>query len=467
MFNLRDISIRNKLILLLVFTSVLVLGIFFTVFIITDIRSYKQRKVDSMISLAQVVASNSASTLQFQDQETASNILLGLHNGDPEIVQASILDSNGNIFAGYIKPGAGKLEDPATALKNKQSVFSNDKLLIGYNIINENKKIGKVFMTVELSELKQIIQSKYKVGLVLLMMALGFSFLIAIILQSYISKRILFLANTMKEASKTGDYNKYITDKGKDEISTLVNVFNNLMLQVRENQRRKDEFISIASHELRTPLTSIKGYLQLLNEIEEKNPNKQFVQKSLDNAGKLEKLIKDLLDVSKIQSGQLELNLKEFNIDQLLDETIAAFQMVSSSHQIIRIDDLNNEVISADRQRIEQVVANLLSNAIKYSPGENKIIVYSKKTETELIIKIRDFGMGIPEDELSNIFQRFYRTKNVSITITGFGLGLYICKDIIKRHNGKIWVETEDKGSAFYFSLPLKRKAVLQKAEQL
>ena len=92
---------------------------------------------------------------------------------------------------------------------------------------------------------------------------------------------------------------------------------------------------------------------------------------------------------------------------------------------------------------------------LKYSPGEKKVIVYSEKTDEEIIIKIKDFGMGVPKAEQEYIFERFYRTKDVPVTITGFGLGLYICRDIIERHDGKIWVETEEKGSAFYFSLPL------------
>jgi signal transduction histidine kinase len=176
-------------------------------------------------------------------------------------------------------------------------------------------------------------------------------------------------------------------------------------------------------------------------------------------------LIRDLLDVSKIQSGHLELNMKEFNMDHLLDETISAIQMVSGTHEIIWENSFNNESISADRQRIEQVLTNLLSNAIKYSPGERKVIVYSKRTESELIIKVRDFGIGVPEEERSNIFERFYRTKDLSMTITGFGLGLYICRDIVTRHNGKIWMEPEEKGSAFYFSLPLKRTATILQYE--
>jgi signal transduction histidine kinase len=438
-----------------VFTSVLVLSIFFGVFVITDVRSYKQRKVDAMISLAHVIGTNSISTIRFQDNETAKAILSELQNVAPEIVHALIKDKNGDFFAGYQKPGADSLHIPP-ALKGREFVFSAQQLFVSNDIVDHNELLGKVILEVELSELTQIKNSKYKIAVLLLFVALLVSFLIAVALQAYISKRLLHLVNTMKEVSETGDYSKSITDDGRDEISTLISVFNNLMQQVKENQQRKNEFIGIASHELKTPLTSIKGYMELIHEMDDKQPNKQFVQKALENVHKLERLIKDLLDVSKIQSGQLELNVQEFNIDTLIDETIGSIQMVSKTHVITREDNFKNLMISADRQRIEQVLVNLLSNAIKYSPGEKKVIVYSKKTETEMIIKIRDFGIGVPKEEQSNIFERFYRSKDNSIHISGFGLGLYICRDIIKRHHGKIGIESEGKGSVFYFSLPLK-----------
>ncbi|HEX4373315.1 MAG TPA: HAMP domain-containing sensor histidine kinase, partial [Puia sp.] len=144
-----------------------------------------------------------------------------------------------------------------------------------------------------------------------------------------------------------------------------------------------------------------------------------------------------------------------FDMDAFLDETIASFQMISKSHFIIKGSGPVHAKVMADKQRIEQVLFNLLSNAVKYSPGEKKVIVSSTKTDGELVIKIRDFGIGVLKEEQLNIFERFYRSKDTSIHISGFGLGLYICMDIIKRHGGKMWVESEKKGSSFYFSLPL------------
>lgn len=463
MLNLRDISIKNKLILMQVFTSLVVLSIVFGVFIFTDINSYKERKMSSMLSLAQVIGTNSISTLQFDDPDAAKQMLQELHNVSPEIVQASIVSNNGEIFAHYSKTGPDSFT-VTDILKQKKFLFSGHHLFVSSPIINNKQVIGKVYLDVELSELQQIKGFKLELAAILLVLALLFSFLIALGIQSYISNRLLKLVSTMKKVSKTGEYEKLLTDEGKDEIAILIQVFNKLMLQIKENQQKKDEFIGIASHELKTPLTTLKGYIEMLDMMEQEPLKKQFVEKATSNVRKLERLIKDLLDVSKIQSGQLQLEMKEFNINELLTETVNAVQMVSN-HKIIRQDKLKDEMIYGDRQRIEQVLLNILSNATKYSPGENTVIIDSEKTDKELLIKIRDFGIGVTRDEQLNIFERFYRSKGTSVHISGFGLGLYICRDIIRRHHGKIWVEPAEKGSVFIFSLPLKHSLTTQQPE--
>jgi len=437
-----------------VVTSLIVLALFFVVFIISDIRSYKQRKVNDMIGLAQVLGTNTTSALQFQDNEAATKILHESNGVIPAVEHAVVFDKAGNVFASYAKKNSADSFHVPGQLKKNQYLFTGKHLFVTSDIINENEKIGEIVIETDFSELKQINATKFRIAAFLLLVAVGFSFLVALLLQSYISKRLLYLVSSMKEVGRSGDYTKPIEEGGKDEIGTLSKAFNNLMQRVNENQQRKDQFISIASHELKTPLTTIKGYLELLDRRDGLQPDKQFVQKALKNANKLDNLIKDLLDVSKIQSGQLKLNMQEFSLDHLLDETITATQLVHPNHEIVREGNFGDQTVCADRLRIEQVLNNLLSNAIKYSPDGKKVIVYALKTQDELIIKVRDFGIGIPEAERTNIFERFYRTKDMPVNISGFGLGLYISRDIVKRHNGNIWVEPEEKGTAFYFSLP-------------
>jgi signal transduction histidine kinase len=454
-FRLQDISIRSKLVLMQVFTSVVVIGIVFGVFIFTDIRSYKQRKVNSVLSLTQVIGTNTVSTIRFQDQDAARDILQELQNVSPEIVNAAILDNDGKIFAAYSRNPSTHFSSPPD-MHGEKAIFEGRSLMVLNNIVDGNATIGKVFLEVDLSELQQTKRFKYELSVLLLAMALIVSFLIAVVVQRYIARRLLKLVKKMKLVGMTGNYDIPLSDDGSDEISVLNDAFHKLMQQIKENLQRKDEFIGIASHELKTPLTSIKGYLDLLYMMESQEPKKQFAGKALENVNKLEKLVKDLLDVSKIQSGQLELNISAFDINALLKETIASVQMIYPSHHIVYSDNCHGDEVYADRQRIEQVLLNLISNAIKYSPEECKILIETRKHDNWCVIKIRDYGMGIPEEERKTIFERFYRSKNISVHISGFGLGLYICKDIIRRHKGHIWVEPQEKGSAFYFSLPLK-----------
>ncbi len=221
---------------------------------------------------------------------------------------------------------------------------------------------------------------------------------------------------------------------------------------------KKDEFIGIASHELKTPLTSIKAYIQLL--LRNKNLTEDpvcytYLEKTDSYINKLNTLIADLLDVSKIQAGKLQFNMSEFNFDDLARESVEAMQYITDTHKII-LEGHSNAMVMGDKQRLEQVFFNFISNAIKYSPKGEKVIIRIEKLKNDVQVEIQDFGIGISKSNVDKLFSRFYRAEGLSPTFTGLGIGLFIAAEIIKRHNGKFWVEsTEGEGSSFYFRLPL------------
>lgn len=452
MLGIRDISIKNKLVLMQVFTSVMVLGLCFAAFVITDVKGYKERKVNSTISIAQVIGSNSISALQFYDNDAAAKNLIDLQRVEHDVINAAILDKEGKIFAHYTKAGNANYNFPPVLRDSYE--FSQGFLFVFKTIRNEKEIMGTVCLQVELSQLEEIKNQKFKIAATLLIIGVGLAFLIAIINQQYISKPLLYLVKIMRTIRESGNYSQHVNVIGKDEIGTLSVEFNNLMDEVVKSHQKKDEFIGIASHELKTPLTSVKLYLEMLNKNEQEETKRSFIQKARTGVNKLQSLILDLLDVSKIESGQLQLDMKEFNLDELIDECIRDAQN-TSRHTIIREGKPANRFIFADRDRLEQVIINLISNGIKYSSEGKSIIVKTITQGSELIVSIRDFGIGIPESEHKKIFERFYRAKDNNTVISGFGLGLYICSQIIKRHNGKIWVESEEDGSTFYFKLPL------------
>lgn len=232
-------------------------------------------------------------------------------------------------------------------------------------------------------------------------------------------------------------------------------------MKQRKAIEQKDEFISIASHELKTPVTSIKGYIQLLGLSFDKEGNADAVallHKADNQVNKLANLINELLDVKKIETGQLEYHQISFDFNELVNEIIEEIEMenVLNGHTIHA--KLNTtSVVYGDRNKIGQVIINLLDNARKYSPPGSPIEVKTESDKKVVKLYISDSGIGIPKEQQSRIFERFFRVKGEKEnTYAGLGLGLYISSEIIRRHNGIIGVESEkDKGSVFYFELPL------------
>jgi PAS domain S-box-containing protein len=229
--------------------------------------------------------------------------------------------------------------------------------------------------------------------------------------------------------------------------------------QIKEQDQQKDLFISMASHELKTPVTSIKGYVQILQTMYAGGKDK-FLKNSLNIVDRqivtLTKLISELLDLSKIKSGNLVLNQENFDLNELIKDKIDEIKHINAAKSI-SFSKKGNPVVYADRDRIGQVLINFLTNAVKYSPDALKIKVKAVIKDNNVIVYVEDSGIGINKADQEKIFQRFYRVEGKNEkTFPGFGIGLFIAAEIIKRHNGKIGVESEPgKGSVFYFSLPV------------
>ncbi len=223
-----------------------------------------------------------------------------------------------------------------------------------------------------------------------------------------------------------------------------------------ELERRKDELISIASHELKTPVTTLKSFTQILQQYLNNNEKAgYYLSKMNGQIDRLTILINDLLDVSKIQAGKLELNKENFLLDELIKDVVDDMQNIADNHEIF-LTNSKNISINADKYRLSQVLINLLSNAIKYSPNSQKIYVNVKKTKKNVTVRIQDFGIGISKKNIPQVFERFFQADNkIRQSFSGLGLGLYISSEIIKRHHGTINVESEKgKGSTFFFHLP-------------
>lgn len=239
----------------------------------------------------------------------------------------------------------------------------------------------------------------------------------------------------------------------------------NVVTDISERQaleQRKDEFISMASHELKTPVTSIKGFTQILHSRFKKRGDEEslrFLNIMNEQLNKLTRLISDLLDISKMQAGKLTFQEDFFDLSLLVQETVENLQAATSTHQL-QLDGLQHVQVFGDKDRLGQVLVNLLTNAIKYSPQADTVIVRVAADSENAIVSVQDFGIGIPKGHQDKIFERFYQvTDPEEKTFPGLGIGLYISSEIVKRHKGRMWVEsTKGEGSIFSFTVPLRER---------
>jgi two-component system CheB/CheR fusion protein len=228
----------------------------------------------------------------------------------------------------------------------------------------------------------------------------------------------------------------------------------------KREMERKDEFIGVASHELKTPLTSLKGYIQLIGTYK-KEPVPPAVNQYAEKAGvalnKLQRLVNDLLDVSKIHAGRLEYALSEVNLTELLATAVENSKHIYPSYQFDNQSNGNFDLnVICNAERLEQVIMNFISNAVKYSQINKEIIVKAEVHKKMVRVSVTDFGIGLSPEQKEKIFERFYRVEDQKFMTGGLGMGLYISTEIINNHKGKIGVESElGKGSTFYFELPL------------
>jgi len=223
-------------------------------------------------------------------------------------------------------------------------------------------------------------------------------------------------------------------------------------------QQRKDEFISVASHELKTPITSLNASVQILQRLIKTDPSSEkvqlFIDKANNNLNKLIHLLDDLLNVTKIQQGQLALNKTMFNLAEMINDCCEHVRMYDNHEMTITGD--KELMVFADYRRLDQVVVNLINNAIKYAPQSKKIDISIGHDDNMVTIAVRDYGIGIHPDKLPHLFDRYYRVDALGHQFSGLGLGLYISAEIVNRHGGKIGVEsTRGEGSEFWFTIPI------------
>lgn len=321
------------------------------------------------------------------------------------------------------------------------------------------------------------------------MMLLGTILIIAGSLGGWImSRNITIPLKQLKNAAANianGDYTLQVESTGKDELAELAASFNIMAMNVRkaqenlerkvqertlelqnavediknekENVKKKDEFISIASHELRTPLTTIKSFFQFTGkELPPESKSMGLINRASRQVKRMENLIDDLLDVSRINTGKMEYRMEVIDFLPFLKDIIDSVQEISPSHRII-IEQSVSARIKADPNRIEQAFINLLNNAIKFSPDADQVLIRCELVAGGICVTIKDYGIGISGQHLDTLFDKFAQAER-DPRFQGLGLGLFISSEIIKRHGGSISVLSQPGlGSEFTIQLPVER----------
>lgn len=295
-----------------------------------------------------------------------------------------------------------------------------------------------------------------------------FTSFIVVIASKYLTKPIMKMASVAEQIS-LGNLEHRIEVRSNDEIGKLANSLNKMIDKLNEDivklkklELIRKQFLGNVSHELRTPIFSLQTAIETLLDgaVDDRSVNREFLEKALNNAKRIDQLLSDLIEISRIESGEMKMNMGYFNLKNFLNECIELSSDEANKNGLSLICIIPDENIFTygDKERLYQVMENLISNAIKYTPSGGNIKVYTKSDSQSVEIFVEDNGIGIPEKHIDRIFERFYRVdEDRSRNVGGTGLGLAIVKHIVEAHNSKVNVKSQV-GHGSVFSFKLKKK---------
>ncbi len=508
MFKAQKHSISRKLTWMNMLVSGAALLLACAAFIAFDMITFRQAMLRNLSTQAQIIGSNSVSALLFNDPQSAENTLLAL-KAAPNILSAQVYLPDGRPFASYSRDRDrhSPVLPPIPSRQTETHWIEDNQIALVRLIVLDGKPVGAVYIRSDLQELNSRFQRYAAIAAIVLSACLLAALLISSIFRRAVADPIVDLSKIAKVVSQDKNYSVRATPiRSPAELAILIDAFNEMLAQIQQSEsalrmardgleqrvrertaeleaakrdveefsrsvllakeevergsKFKDQFLSTMSHELRTPLNAVLGFSDLL--ADERygplNDRQQRYVTHIHTGGKhLLKLISDILDLSKIEAGRMELTREHVTVASAFAEVISGLHPLAEKKSQALLQKVEpNLHVYADAMRFKQILMNLVANAIKFTPEDGRIELVARRVEDQVRMEVRDNGPGIPPDQQQRIFEAFVRLTQTGSATEGTGLGLAITSRLVELHGSKLGIESQPgEGTSFYFSLPL------------
>ncbi|MDR2940315.1 MAG: HAMP domain-containing histidine kinase [Clostridiales bacterium] len=335
-------------------------------------------------------------------------------------------------------------------------LFKEGQITVASPIMIDNKFYGAAIMSSPTPELEKSVAEISRVTLILLFASGAMAMALAYILSRSISRPIYEMNVIVKEIS-SGDFEKRVEIDSKDEIGQLAKSINTMTESLQEQELQRRSFIANLSHDFRSPLTSMSGFLQaILDGTIPKNSQDRYIQITLEETNRLAKLANDILDINKIQMGELTYSM--FDVNELVRKTVIQMENRIIEKNIDFSVFFKDEVclVRADEEKVRRVLQNLLDNALKFTEADGAVVITTLKKDKKAVVSVKDNGVGLTDEQAKHVFDRFYKADHSrGKDKAGSGLGLSITKEFIKAHGENISLNSKiGEGTEFIFTLP-------------
>jgi signal transduction histidine kinase/CheY-like chemotaxis protein len=508
MVQAKNHSISRRLTWMNMLVSAAALLMACTAFVAYDKVTFRETMLRNLSTQAQIIGSNAVSALVFNDSQSAENTLAAL-KASPGILSAAIYTPDARMFASYSRDSGGQIPTLPSISSGETEVhlFSDKELVLVRSIVFQGKRTGIVYIRSDVEELNQRLRRYAGIAAIVLSVSLIAALLVSSIFRRAVAEPIVHLADLARIVSRDKNYSLRATlGRSRGELTILINAFNEMLMQIQQSEgalrkahdeleqrvqertaeletakseleafshsilrakeeverasKFKDQFLSTMSHELRTPLNAVLGFSDLLAEERYGSLNdrqKRYVNNIHTGGQHLLKLISDILDLSKIEAGRMDLTIQEVPIDSAFADVLTTLKpLAEKKSQILAQNSKAYLIVRADSTRLKQMLMNLAGNAIKFTPEGGRIELAAHETNGQIRVEVRDNGPGIPPEEQTQIFQAFYRLRQSGVAIEGTGLGLAITQRLAELHGSTLGLDSQSgQGSCFYFSLPV------------